>query len=75
MSKFKSVLEASAKPVSKDRAMDAVTSISTNLEYLYKLFYSSGGGNNFQALNRFNMYKADMERRLAEIQTYLSKAK
>ena len=51
-----------------------ITSIYTNLEYLYKLFYSVGGGNgNVHKVNQFNSYKKDIEWRLNRISKYINK--
>ena len=77
MSKFKQIVvtEAHKTNVTKNQALDALTSIYTNIGYLHKLFYSAGGANNFGALNQFNTYKADIERKLNDISIFLNKSK
>ena len=57
----------------KSDALSKITHIQTNLDYLEKLFWSSGGGKNVSATNKFRMYKADIERDLNSINKYLTK--
>ena len=70
-----SVTESSRPKISKDEDKDAVTHIQMRLDYLSNIFYASGGANKYQHVDRFNMYKSDIGRKLDVINAYLNQTR
>ncbi len=59
------------KDSKKNAALNGITNIYNNLDYLEKLFWSSGGGKDIMATNRFKMYKKLIERELKDLNDFV----